>query len=227
MKNPETKKGRIAKVLVLDAPSVSMSPGECTKETEQCTCHHLVMNVLPTFTYTSNNDVKLEKEIAYMTATLAFNIGLHLSCLKALNVLVQGGEEPLEFLCDVEEHDRDKVIENQTVVVELASWTHLPRYASHLRVSFVKVPECGMLGSLRGTSVTEIDDRQNMIDVALNKYFEVDRVLARGDVFCIHILWNCGWEMCASCCQKTRRSFKNTIYFKVEVYVPHFCNVQS
>ncbi|KAJ6845639.1 peroxisome biogenesis protein 6 [Iris pallida] len=118
-----------------------------------------------------------------------------------------------------EKSDEEKKVSD--VHVELVQWTNLPGYASHLRISFVKIPECGMLGSLKGRSTTEEDDRQLMIDSALNDYFKVDRFLARGDIFSIHVNWNCRSEMCASCSQEADKRFSNNvIYFKVMAMEP-------
>lgn len=187
---------------------------ECTNQAISASSSCRVMNILPLFTYPSNIHPSLDQEVAYLTPLLAFNLGLHVSCLK---LLVHGGQESLKSLFEAEGHETDERRTNNSFVhIELDAWPHLPRYASHIRVSFVKIPECGMLGSLLGNSTIEAGDRQDIIDSALNAYFKVDRFLARGDVFCVHINWYCGSEMCAACNQKKlERFFSNRIYFKV------------
>lgn len=200
--------------MVLDRPVVGETQGECTNEAMSAPSSCRVMNIMPSFTYPSNIRRSLDQEVAYVTPLLAFNLGLHVSCLK---LLVHGGQESLKSLFEAEGHETDeRRTNNASVHIELVAWPHLPKYASHLRVSFVKIPECGMLGSLRGNSTIEVGDRQDIIDSALNAYFKVDRFLARGDVFCININWYCGSEMCVACNQKTFQRFaSNRIYFKV------------
>ena len=91
----------------------------------------------------------------------------------------------------------------------------LPRYASHLRVSFVKIPECGSIESLKGASIVEAEDRQEMIDSALQNYFEVDRYLVKGDIFSIRIDWSCKSLICISCSRSSRSKTGGNIYFRV------------
>ncbi|KAK9001844.1 hypothetical protein V6N11_024542 [Hibiscus sabdariffa] len=88
------------------------------------------------------------------------------------------------------------------------------KYASHFKVSVVKILECNSLESLRGISFVEAKDRQDMIDSALHKYFEVDRYLTSGDVFNIFLNWNCNSAICIPCCARLLNQNDNTIYFK-------------
>lgn len=212
MKNAETNVGRIVKVFVLDRPDIGEK--ESASEISSPSCFHTVMSTFPSLTYPLDGCIPVDQEVVYVTPILAFNLGLHRSCL---NVLLQGGQESLKSLFEVETKDAvEKARDDSRVYVELAPWSQLPRYASHLRISFVKIPECGMLGSLRGASKSEDDDRQVMIDSALKEYFEVDRFLARGDIFYVHINWNCGSEMCMACSQDDlKRHSSNIVYFKV------------
>ncbi|KAL6575097.1 hypothetical protein OROMI_012382 [Orobanche minor] len=110
--------------------------------------------------------------------------------------------------------------EPPSITLELQSWTKLPAYASHLRASFVKIPECGNLERLKTSSLDEAKDRQELIDIALNDYFSVDRYLSRGDLFGICINWNCKSEMCVHCNQKMLNAGDDTIYFKVAAMEP-------
>ena len=200
--------------MVLDRPVVGEKREECTDQAISASSSCRVMNILSSFTYPSSIHLSLDQEVAYVTPLLAFNLGLHVSCLK---LLVHGGQESLKSLFEAEGHGTDeRRTNNSSMHIELDAWPHLPKYASHLRVSFVKIPECGTLGSLRGNSTIEVGDRQDIIDSALNAYFKVDRFLARGDVFCIHINWYCGSEMCVACNQNMLKRFSsNRIYFKV------------
>ncbi|KAM0950771.1 putative AAA+ ATPase domain, ATPase, AAA-type, core [Dioscorea sansibarensis] len=203
---------RIVKIIVLDHPTYSKFK-ESSEQTSSSLFASPQSNVLPSFTYSSKNFGLLDEGVAYVTPLLAFNLGLHVSCL--------GGRESLKFLLDGEGHEEGMLTNSSFFHIELTPSLYLPRYASHLRVSFVKVPECRVLASLRGSSELEADDRQKMIDMALHEFFKVDRLLAKGDLFCIHINWRCGSGICVACNQNgTTNSSSNVIYFKVSAMEP-------
>ncbi|KAF8394533.1 hypothetical protein HHK36_020743 [Tetracentron sinense] len=214
VKNADASVQRTGRVVVLDPPVTAIQ--ECQSEIKSSFTHSpRAMVVFPFYTFPRNHYVPFDQEVAYLSPLLAFNLDLHISCLKSL---VHEGQEALTSLFEVKEDDQTcgKGVEASAVSVELAPWAHLPRFASHLRASFVKIPECGTLESLRGSSSIEAEDRQDMIDLALHNYFKVDRYLVRGDVFCININWNCYSEMCIPCNQRTRENARdNIIYFKV------------
>ncbi|OVA04848.1 AAA+ ATPase domain [Macleaya cordata] len=213
VRNVGTKVQRIARVVVLDSPNVVV-------EKVPSAVAHMphTMVVFPSYTFPPGHFLPLG-EAAYLSPLLAFNLELHISCLKSL---VHGGEETLTSLFEGKKNDtNEKKNEASTVDVELSSWSHLPRFASHLRASFVKVPECGSIESFKGTSSIEAEHRQQMIDSVLHDYFKVDRYIARGDVFRIHINWNCKSEMCIPCSQRSLGNSKNNIiYFKVMAMEP-------
>lgn len=205
VKNIDTNVGRIGRVVVLDPPD--------TKFPVQSTFHSsCAMTVLPSYAF-SSNCLTLDREVAYLSPLLAFNLGLHTSCLQ---VLIRGGPESIKSLFQAKDVCDENVTKDSAVHIELMPWLHLPRYASHLRVSFVKIPECGLLESLKGSSPIEAEDRQEMIDSALHHYFKVDRYLARGDNFYICIKWNCNSEACISCSRKSHENGRGVIiHFKV------------
>ncbi|XP_074560013.1 peroxisomal ATPase PEX6 isoform X1 [Curcuma longa] len=206
VKNSETNVGRVAKAKVLDRPLAGDS------QAISVSCSTPVMNILPSFTYSPEVHPPINQEVAYVTPMLAFNLGIHVTCLM---VLVCGGQDSLMSLFEVEGNKQEKR-DYPPIYVELFPWPNCPKYASHLRISFVKIPECGVLESCRGKSVIEEGDRQDLIDLALNEYFSVDRFLARGDIFYVHVDWHCHSEMCVSCNQKTPKGLSsNIIYFKV------------
>ncbi|XP_021740626.1 peroxisome biogenesis protein 6-like isoform X2 [Chenopodium quinoa] len=82
------------------------------------------------------------------------------------------------------------------------------------------VPECGTIESLRGKSPIEAVDRQEMIDLALQEYFNIDRYLAKDDVFSIQIDWSCNSILCVSCSLKKKNDGGDIIYFKVVALDP-------
>lgn len=218
IKNTETNVGRIAKIIILD------STAQNAEERDSITLEpssHCVMGVLPSCTYPIKTDFILNnaKEVGFISPLLAFNLGLHTSCFKLL--LTEEDKLFRYFESNKEEIERENMTqENLSLKIEVAPWPNLPKYASHLRVSFVKIPECGMLASLKGNSPIEVSDYQNMIDSALNEFFKVDRLLTKGDVFCVHKVWSCGSEMCIACCGKSAKKRSNDlIYFKVHVSV--------
>ncbi|KAJ6343626.1 hypothetical protein OIU76_005383 [Salix suchowensis] len=180
------------------------------------------MRLFPTCIFPPDDpSLLLDREIAYLSPLLAFNLGLHVSCLKSL---VRRGDESLASLFEVDGETCDEDVsanrEDSVISVGLEPLARLPRYASHLRVSFVKIPECGTLESLKGFSSIEAEERQEMIDLALQKYFEVDRCLARGDIFSVRINWNCNSTVCIPCGQRSLDRSHNIIYFKVVAMEP-------
>ncbi|KAL6208467.1 hypothetical protein ACLB2K_019416 [Fragaria x ananassa] len=211
VKNMETNTQRIAQVIVVDPPDRSVNTEVSAGQSSHA------MLVLPCCTLPGNGHMLLDREVAYISPMLAFNIDLHTLCLKSL---VHRGEAALAsyFGDGVDDEASGKGIGGSVIGIQLH--LELPRYASHLRASFVKVPECGSLDSLRGNSAVEHEDHQEMIDSALHSYFEVDRYLARGDVFSVCIKWNCKSMVCVPCDQSFENGVDNTIYFKVVAMEP-------
>ncbi|WRX11196.1 ATPase [Theobroma cacao] len=216
VRNVETKIQRIAHAVVLDPPNAHVDTSQ-SKELLSHSPH--VMLKFPAYSFPQNDSVLLDCDVAYISPLLAFNLNLHISCLRSL---VHEGKETLASLFEADVDDKAGREGTDTSVVSL--WLEplgrLPKYASHLRVSFVKIPECSSLESLRGISSIETEDRQEMIDSALHKYFEVDRYLAGGDVFSIFLNWNCNSFICIPCCSRLQNRSNNIIYFKVVAMEP-------
>lgn len=216
IKNVDTQVGRLAKILALDRPGLDAIRRKYSSSENTSSSMQNIMRVLPSFKYTANGNLPFDLEVAYITPLLAFNLGLHVSSLKVLCE----DQESLKSLFEVGETATVEGKRTANVNVDLVSWTKVPRYASHLRISFIKMPECGMLESLKGNSKIEADDRQNMIDSALNDYFKLDRYVSRGDVLCVHIDWSCNSEMCTVCIKNSADLSNNLIYFKVVALEP-------
>lgn len=216
VKNVDMNIQRIGQACVLDPPFMQ----EHLRENELAISQSpRAMRVFPSYNYPSSHLVPLDREAAYLSSLLAFNLGLHVSCFKSL---VHQGKETLDSLFEVkgDEESNGKGIDTSVISLRLKPCVELPRYASHLRISFVKIPECGTLESLKGTSSIEAEDRQEMIDMALHKYFEKDRYLTRGDVFCLYINWSCKSAKCISCSRKMQTDSDDIIYFKVMAMEP-------
>ncbi|OMO50614.1 hypothetical protein CCACVL1_30346 [Corchorus capsularis] len=216
VRNIETKIQRIAQVVVLDPPNTHVDTSQI-KEPVSHLSHTMLM--FPSYSFPQNDSVFLDCDVAYLSPLLAFNLNMHISCLRSL---VHEGKETLASLFETKEDD--KACREDTGASFISLWLEplgkLPKYASHLRVSFVKIPECGSLESLRRVSSIEAEDRQEMIDSALHKYFEVDRYLSRGDVFSILLNWNCNSAICIPCSLRLHNGSDNIIYFKVVAMEP-------
>lgn len=211
VKNAETTKERIAQVVVLDPPT---TPKQVCDGDVHSKHFSPTMLTFPSIHLPQDNMELLDRQVAYLSPLLAFNLDLHISSLK---FLVHQGKEVLEslFIAKVDDGTSGQDGKASLIKLGLQSVGQLPKYASHLRVSFVKIPECGTLESLKGSSAIEAEDRQEKIDLALHNYFEVDRYLARGDVFSVCINWNCSSMTCIPCRQRLHSRSDNIIYFKV------------
>ncbi|KAJ0581835.1 putative AAA+ ATPase domain, ATPase, AAA-type, core [Helianthus annuus] len=216
VKNVDSQIQRISQIVALDPPNVH----DVSANNELLSYNASnAMVVFPSVTYPLIHHVPLASEVAYVSPLLAFNLGLHTSCLK---LLLHHGEDKLASLFEVKGDNESDLETNEgfSVNLDIKPLTKLPRYASHLRVSFVKVPECGTIGSLKGNSSIEAEDRQQKIDIALNEYFTIDRYLSRGDVFSIRVNWSCKSAMCIACSQNNQNSRDTNLYFKVVAAEP-------
>lgn len=215
VKNIEGNVQRVAQVVVLDPPGNYELAAGAKLPTS---CSYRTMLLFPSCSFPSDGPPLLDQEIAYLSPLLAFNLDLHVSCLKSV---VHQGNDALASLfqskADVE--IGGEVNEASAISIRLEPLAQLPRYASHLRISFVKIPECGTLESLKGSSSIEAEDRQEIIDLALHSYFKVDRCLARGDIFNIRIGWSCNSIICVPCNQRSRNSSGDIVYFKVNMHI--------
>ncbi|CAJ2671707.1 peroxisome biogenesis protein 6 isoform X2 [Trifolium pratense] len=217
VKNAEMNTQRIAVAIALDPPGsdtptldIDHSPSSSSR----------IMLVFPSCDFPLSCPL-LNAEIAYLSPLLAFNLNLHISCLKSI---IRNGQDALSSYfkpqCQVGDEDAAKSIEDSVINIELEPLAEPPRFASLLRVAFVKIPECGVLDSIKPTSDVESKERQEMIDLALQKYFEVDRYLSSRDIFRINISWNCNSTICIPCNHKIQNKSDNFICFKVIAMEP-------
>jgi peroxin-6 len=219
VKNAEMNTQRIAVAIALDPPGsdtttldINHSPSSSSR----------IMLVFPSCDFPLSGPL-LNGEIAYLSPLLAFNLNLHISCLKSI---IHNGQDALSSYfkpqCQVGDEDAAKSVEDSVINIELEPLAEPPRFASLLRVAFVKIPECGVLDSIKPTSDVESKERQDMIDLALQKYFEVDRYLSSRDIFGIDISWNCNSTICIPCNHKTQKKSDNFICFKVCLPLPSY-----
>lgn len=217
VKNTDNNVGRIVKAVVLDRPSLNESkrehPDPDPDPVASTSSSDRVMGFLPTRSFPAKGFTPLDDDVAYVSPLLAFNLGVHVSCLK---LLIQKGEEPFKFCSKVYEDGPASSGTRISLHLELLPCPQVPKHASHLRVSVVRIPDCGVLASLKINSAIGGSDYQDMIDQALSEHFKFDRFLARGDVFCIHNQWNCGMISCLACNKENDRLHPpSMIYFKV------------
>ncbi|XP_048129327.1 peroxisome biogenesis protein 6 isoform X2 [Rhodamnia argentea] len=214
IRNLDTNSVRMAQVVVLDPPSTLEHSYQVKLPFSQCEKELLIF---PSCSVPPTKPALPDREVAYLSPLLAFNLSLHLSCFRTL---VHHGEDSLTsfFRAKVDNGMSEQGGEVPAIDLELKPLGQLPKYASHLRVSFVKLPECGTIESLKGSSSVEAEDRQEMIDLALQNYFEIDRHLAIGDVFSIKIKWSCNSFICIRCSQNLPND--DVIYFKVVAMEP-------
>ncbi|KAI4303352.1 hypothetical protein MLD38_038996 [Melastoma candidum] len=213
VRNVDTGTERIARVSVLDPPGTP----ELSPDAPFSAQGGRELLVFPSYCIPAVNTASLDPQVAYLSPLLAFNLGLHLTCFKTI---VHHGDDTLGsyFEAQVDDGKGDRPNGVPLIDVELKPVVQLPRYASHVRVSFVKIPECGTFESLKETSSVEVEDRQEIIDRALQEYFKTDRYLAAGDVFCVKIEWSCNSVACISCGEESRKN--GSIYFKVVALEP-------
>ncbi|EOA37395.1 hypothetical protein CARUB_v10011267mg [Capsella rubella] len=200
---------RVAQVVVLDPPN-TLGDASVTR----IPVH--TMLVFPTYDLMAQQ-LLLDQEVAYLSPMLAFNLSLHISCLKSL---VHQGNGVLDKYFEAKFDEELFEKSGSQIGLDLEPVSKVPGYASHLRVSFVKIPECGSIQSLKVNSSFEAEERQGLIDSALHKYFGTDRHLSRGDVFRIYIDWNCGSSICIPCSQRLCSESDDFIYFKVVAMEP-------
>uniref|UniRef100_A0A3B6DJW6 Peroxisomal ATPase PEX6 n=1 Tax=Triticum aestivum TaxID=4565 RepID=A0A3B6DJW6_WHEAT len=100
VKNTDNNVGRIVKAVVLDRPSLEESKREHpdSDPVASTSSSDRVMGFLPTRSFPANGFAPLDEDVAYVSPLLAFNLGVHVSCLK---LLIQKGEEPFKFCSKV------------------------------------------------------------------------------------------------------------------------------
>jgi peroxin-6 len=214
VKNTDNNVGRIVKAVLFDDMSLRKSHSEYTDQVVSASPSDRAMGFLPCRMFPATGLASMDEVVAYVSPLLAFNLGLHVSCLK---LLIQRGGQPFKFCSRAEEIDATAGAGSDlSLHLDLLPCPQVPKYALHLRVSVVRIPDCGVLASLKINSSFGGSDYQDMVDQALNEYFKFDRFLARGDVFCIQNSWNCGSSCCLACNKQDNKLHpRNMIYFKV------------
>ncbi|TYH05482.1 hypothetical protein ES288_A08G086500v1 [Gossypium darwinii] len=100
VRNLEAKIQRVAQIVVLDSPNTHVHMS-LRKESLSDPPH--VMLVFPSYSYPSTGSVSLDSDVAYVSPLLAFNLNLHISCLRSL---VYKGTETLASLFEANVDDK-------------------------------------------------------------------------------------------------------------------------
>ena len=205
VRNLTTNIVRPARTFVLDPPNIQSSPQNSDLELRNGSA--LQENFYPTFTVHQGLQF-VDRQVAYLSSPLAFNIGLHVTWLtwlikkastEAAASLSKSSEKSipetesiqlptLELypLLDSYGEQLSKSTLNSREVFEKFS-LGLTRYATHVRIGHIRTPASMNLSNRKDYLDQLKKERQERIDKALAKYFEVDRLLAEGDILSLWI----------------------------------------
>lgn len=202
---------RIGQVFVLDNPDFDQ---KLAHDEALCSRSNQRTQLFPSYSYSQKCPAQLDQETVYFSPLLIFNLSLHVFCLKSF---IGHGKESLSSLFEAQFDNKASEKENASsfIRLELKPLIQSPKYATHVRISFVRVPACNTLEFFKKTPSIEEEDRQELIEEELKNYFCIDRFLSKGDIFSISINWDCKSPLCASCNRKMESGSKDTVYFKV------------
>lgn len=185
MRNLITNVGRPARVVVLDPPEIQST----ARKSDQDETTTPVDNVsfFPSYTIPAKTGGALNPEVAYLSPPLAFNIGLQVSWLDVL--IRRGGtkeDSGDQFIPSLEVYPLPKTSVTHPAVQKILQG--LSQYAAHVRIAHIRTPAlASSLSKQKDYRAASKKDRQARIDAALANYFEVDRLLAEGDILSIRV----------------------------------------
>ena len=102
VKNTDNNVGRIVKAVLFDDMSLRKSHSEYTDQVVSASPSDRAMGFLPCRMFPATGLASMDEVVAYVSPLLAFNLGLHVSCLK---LLIQRGGQPFKFCSRAEEID--------------------------------------------------------------------------------------------------------------------------
>lgn len=219
VKNLTTNVGRPARAVALNPPNIVSSISNNFKESDdhgdidKTTANS---NFFPSYTLSLAQQAPMDPQFVYISPLLAFNIGLHVTWLQSI---ISSGVEtreasmsasPNAVALEEESHFgtmKSECVEILPLHVALGqlpmalgrqssseslekSLEGLLQYASHVRIAHVRIPVIAKLHTEDDRSSSLSRSRQANIDVALQDYFKIDRVLAMGDLLAIPIKSN-------------------------------------
>lgn len=197
MRNSITNVGRPARAIVLDPPNMHLDNSALL-----CPVNP---KLFPSFTF-SDESQPMNTHVAYLSTPLAFNIGLHVTWLESLIASEESAQKP-----DMKDNLEMTSLKGKSEIANLLSIEISPlyvslglkhpagmigseqnppgliRYATHVRVAHIKHPVIENLSKHEKYMAFLKKDRQGRIDAALQSYFKVDRVLAKGDILAIRV----------------------------------------
>ncbi|XP_024540800.1 peroxisome biogenesis protein 6 [Selaginella moellendorffii] len=165
VRNAERNVSRAAKVLVLDPPlsnPVSSEPSSPPSPAPR--------NFFPSCRVSPPSPCVFDSLVGYVSPLLAFNLGIHLAWLETIVTARNSESSPYAF---------DKTA-SVLLRVEALDDTQI-KVASHMRVSYVKIPV--LSSSLDNTP----RNRQEEVDAALKLYFSGGKCMATGDLFSVKL----------------------------------------
>ncbi|CAK9204806.1 unnamed protein product [Sphagnum troendelagicum] len=220
VKNLTTNVGRPARAVALNPPNIVSSISNNFKESgdhgdiDKTTANS---NFFPSYTLSLAQQAPMDPQFVYISPLLAFNIGLHVTWLQSI---ISSGVETREASMSaspnavaLEEESHFGTMKSECVEIlplHVALGQQLPmalgrqssseslekslegllQYASHVRIAHVRIPVIAKLHTEDDRSSSLSRSRQANIDVALQDYFKIDRVLAMGDLLAIPIKSN-------------------------------------
>ncbi len=217
VKNLTTNVGRPARAVALNPPNIVSLISNNSKESgdhgdiDKTTANS---NFFPSYTLSLAQQAPMDPQFVYISPLLAFNIGLHVTWLQSI---ISSGVETKEASISaspnavaLEEESHFGTMRSECVEIlplHVALGQQLPmalgrqssseslekslegllQYASHVRIAHVRIPVIAKLHTEDDRSSSLSRSRQANIDVALQDYFKIDRVLAMGDLLAIPI----------------------------------------
>lgn len=200
VRNLTTNIVRPARTFVLDPPNIQSSPRNLDLELPNSFVPQ--PNFYPTFTVHQGLQF-VDCQVAYLSSPLAFNIGLHVTWLtwlikkastEAAASLSKSSDKTIPELESIQlptlelyplldsygEQLPKSTLKSREVFEKFSQG--LTRYASHVRIGHIRTPASLNLSNRKDYVEQLKKERQERIDKALAKYFEVDRLLAEGDI---------------------------------------------
>jgi peroxin-6 len=173
VKNTDNNVGRIFKAVLFGNPSLDKS---CSEHTDQVVSASPSVMQWASYLVACFLLLVLHPWMKILVMLAHFWHSTWDCMFLALKHFIQREGHPFKFCSRAEEIDATaRSGSDLSLHLDLLPCPQEPKYALHLRVSVVRIPDC--LNSSFGGS-----EYQDMVDQALNEYFKFDRFLAR-DVF--------------------------------------------
>ncbi|XP_024401035.1 peroxisomal ATPase PEX6 isoform X2 [Physcomitrium patens] len=205
VRNLITNVARPARVIVLDPPEMQ-SASKSDLDNGSVNLHKASekSTFFPSFTVSEKIET-VNHQVAYLSYPLAFNIGLHVAWL---DMLIRKGSSDDKDVESTHPYSGDYLLGNSSTLELYPFHVYIggkvPKslahqavhkvsngvfhYAAHMRIAHIRTPASAANFSKEKDYLAALKkDRQERIDTALTNYFEVDRLVAIGDILSIRI----------------------------------------